>query len=88
MDISPRIRPAFLVVAGAAGLISLTMTLLTSTRDGRIDWVVVGVPVGLLMGVAATALGNRHGNARIIVSLVAAALCVSSTVLIVQRMAN
>ncbi|MDB5934717.1 MAG: hypothetical protein JWQ01_2061 [Massilia sp.] len=87
MSISPRIRPAFLVVAGAAALISLATTLLTPMRDGGTDWSVIGVPLGLLMGVAASALG-KHAKARIILSMAGMALCLSSAALIVQRIAN
>ncbi len=88
MNVSPRTKPAFLIVAGVAALISLAVTLLTPSREGLIDWSVIGVPVGLLLGVAASALGSRHGKARVILSMIALALCLSSAFLIMQRLAH
>lgn len=88
MSVSPRTKPAFLVVAGVAALISLAMTLLTPTREGQVDWSVIGVPLGLLIGVAASVLSNRHSKARVALSMIALALCLSSAFLIVQRLAH
>jgi hypothetical protein len=86
VQISHRIRPAFLTLAAAAALISLAITLL-GPQGGRIDWIVVGVPLGLLAGVAASALDPRS-KARIILGLVALALCAASAVLILLRMSH
>lgn len=86
MVVSHRIRPAFLVIAAAGALLSLAVTLL-APQNGRIDWVVVGVPLGMLVGVAASAL-ELPGKARIILSLVSIALCLSSVVLILLRMTH
>lgn len=86
MVISHRIRPAFLIIAGAGALLSLAVTLL-APQNGRIDWVVVGVPLGLLVGVASSAL-DVPGKARIVLSLVSIALCLSSAVMIILRMTH
>lgn len=86
MQISHRIRPAFLTLAAISGLISLAITLL-APQGGHIDWIVVGVPLGLLAGVAASALDPR-GMARMILGLVALALCVSSVMLMLLRMSH
>lgn len=88
MVVSHRIRPAFLVIAAAGALLSLAVTLL-APQNGRIDWVVVGVPLGMLVGVAASASAlELPGKARIILSLVSIALCLSSAVLILLRMTH
>ena len=86
MQISHRIRPAFLTLAAASALISLAVTLL-APQGGRIDWIVVGVPLGLLAGVAASAL-NRQGKAYVILALSALALCLSSAILMLLRMSR
>lgn len=88
MNVSPRTKPGFLVAAGVAALISLAMTLLTPMRDGQVDWSVIGVPLGLLIGVAASALGNRHNKARVYLTMIALALCLSSGFLILQRLTH
>jgi hypothetical protein len=88
MSAAPRTKPSFLTVVVVTALISLAMTLLTPMREGQVDWSVIGVPLGLLIGVAASALGNRHGKARVVLSLIALSLFLSSALLIVQRLAH
>ena len=86
VQIFHRIRPAFLTLAAISGLISLAVTLL-APQGGRIDWIVVGVPPGLLAGVAASALDPRS-MARVILGSVALARCVSSAVRMLPRMSH
>ena len=88
MNVSPRTKLPFLVVAGVAALISLAMTLLTPMRDGQVDWSVIGVPLGLLLGVGSSMLGNRHGRARMALAGIGAALCITSALLILQRLTH
>lgn len=83
-----RLRTTLLVAAGASGLISLAATLLTQSRNGRIDWTVIGVPFGLLLGVAASTLDARHGKVRLVLSLLAAGLCVGGALLMLARVGS
>ena len=80
-----RLRTTLLVAAGASGLISLAATMLVQSRNGRIDWAVICVPLGLLLGVAAATLDARHAKARLVLSLLAAGLCVAAALLMVAR---
>jgi hypothetical protein len=84
---SHRLRTALLVMAGASGLISLAATVTAPLRGGRIDWVVIGVPLGLVVAIAASALDTRHGKARGWLLLASVGLCVASAALILARIA-